>query len=226
MMRPVLRLLAIFGTFVPPWLSAAADAAVGAKAFEACAMCHSLRPDMNKTGPSLAGIFGRKAGSLKSFLRYSAALTSSGVVWDEQTLDAWLANPAGFIPHNLMTVRGIEEAETRADIIAMLRLAGREGPTGAAARAPEMMDPDLKVQPAARQVRAITVCGDTYRVSTEDGRTRIIWERNLRMQTDRSPRGPKPGTPVIMPAGMMGDRASVIFAAPDEIGSFIRYQCQ
>jgi cytochrome c len=125
-----------------------------------------------------------------------------------------------------MTVQAIDDPQARADIIAMLRLAGPDGPTGAAASAPEVMDPDLKTQAASRQVRAIKYCGDTYRVTTEDGRTRAIWERNLRFQTDQSARGPKPGAPVIMPAGMMGDRASVIFAAPDEISGFIRRECQ
>ena len=64
--------------------------------------------------------------------------------------------------------------------IALLRLAGPDGPTGAAATAPEASEPDLKAEPPARQVRAITVCGDTYRVATEDGGAREFWERNLR----------------------------------------------
>ncbi len=174
---------------------------------------------------SLAGIWGRKAGSLASFPRYSAALSGSGVVWNEQTLDAWLADPAGFIPHNLMTIRGPAEAEARADLIALLRLAAPDGPIGAAANAPETTDPDLNAEPATRQVRAIRFCGDTYRVTTEDGSTRAFWERNLRFETDQSARGPKPGAPVIIPAGMLGDRAAVIFSRPEEIDSGIKRAC-
>jgi cytochrome c len=177
------------------------------------------------TGPSLAGILGRKAGSLASFRRYSAALAGSGIVWNEQALDAWLADPAGFIPHNLMTIRGINDAKTRADLIALLRLGGPDGPTGAAANAPETSDPDLKAEPASRQVRAILVCGDTYRVTTQDGDTRAFWERNLRFKTDQGASGPQPGAPVIMPAGMGGDRASVIFSKPEEISGVIRRAC-
>ncbi|MDQ2801465.1 MAG: cytochrome c family protein, partial [Pseudomonadota bacterium] len=111
--------------------------AAGAKAFKVCAACRSLHPGVNMTGPSLAGIWGRKAGSLASFPRYSAALSGSGVIWNEQTLDAWLADPAGFIPRNLMTIHGIADAGTRADLIALLRLAGPDWPIGAAAAAPE-----------------------------------------------------------------------------------------
>ena len=62
----------------------------GARLFGACAACHSLTPDRNMTGPSLAGAWGRKAGTLASFERYSPALKASGVVWDEATLDKWL----------------------------------------------------------------------------------------------------------------------------------------
>jgi hypothetical protein len=68
-------------------------------------------------------------------------------------------------------------------------------------------------------------CGDTYKVATEDGKTRDFWERNLRFKTDVSADGPQPGVPALAPAGMMGDRADVIFASPDEISGFIRYQC-
>ena len=64
-------------------------------------------------------------------------------------------------------------------------------------------------------------CGDTYKVATADGRTRDFWERNLRFKTDVGADGPQKG----VPAGMMGDRADVIFASPDEISPFITHQC-
>jgi cytochrome c len=48
---------------------------------------------------------------------------------------------------------------------------------------------------------------------------------NLRFKTDVSTDGPRAGAPAIVPAGMMGDRADVIFASPDEISPFIRHQC-
>jgi cytochrome c len=210
---------------VAPAAAAEGDAAAGAKAFRLCAACHSLRPDVNMSGPSLAGVWGRKAGSLSSFPRYSPALAGAGIVWNGQTLDAWLTDPAGFIPHNLMTIRGIADPKARADLIALLRLAGSNGPTGAAATVPETMDPDLKTEPPAWQVRGIGFCGDTYRVTTQEGGTRAFWERNLRFETDRSARGPRPGMPVIMPAGMLGDRATVIFSRPEEIGSTIKPAC-
>ena len=223
--RALLAVVALSGPIAPA-AAVEGNADAGAKGFRVCAACHSLRPNVNMSGPSLAGVWGRKAGRLASFPRYSPALAGSHVAWNEQTLDAWLADPAGFIPHNLMAIRGIADPKARADLIALLRLAGPNGPTGAAATVPETVDPDLKTEPPARQVRAIGFCGDTYRVTTQDGGTRRYWERNLRFETDRSARGPRPGTPVIMPAGMLGDRATVIFSRPEEIDSAIKRTCR
>jgi cytochrome c len=124
-----------------------------------------------------------------------------------------------------MTIQGIADAKTRDDLIALLRLASPNGPTGVAASAPEVSEPELKSQPAVRQVRAIRLCGDTYRVTTAAGSIAEFWERNLRFETDSSARGPKPDVPTIMPAGMLGDRAAVIFSRPEEIDSFIKRAC-
>jgi cytochrome c len=230
-MSPMIRAVLIgFGVLAAAWTPnlaafAAGDPANGAKSFRLCAGCHSLRPGVDMTGPSLAGVWGRPAGSLSSFPRYSPALRQSSVVWNGLTLDHWLADPAGFIPNNRMTIEGIADAKKRADLIALLRLASPNGPTGAAASAPEVIEPDLKSQPAGRQVRAIQLCGDTYRVTTADGNTAEFWERNLRFETDSSARGPKPDVPTIMPAGMFGDRAAVILSRPDEFANFIKRGC-
>jgi len=196
----------------------------GAKAFRVCAACHSLVPNRNMTGPSLAGIWKRKAASLKSFDRYSAALKSSDVVWDQKSLDAWLKSPAALIPGNNMNFPGVADGQQRADLIALLKAVsnGQVQPPAA------MMAPtfeNLKGLGSAHEVKAIRYCRDTYHVATADGRTTDFWEANLRFKTDSSDTGPLPGKPVIMPAGMMGDRASVFFAAPDEISGFIKHQC-
>ena len=58
-----------------------------------CAACHSLKPDTNMTGPSLAGVWGRQAAGLPSFSRYSPALKGAHVKWDDNTLDTWVMDP-------------------------------------------------------------------------------------------------------------------------------------
>lgn len=198
----------------------AGDAEHGGALFQACTACHSLQPDRNMTGPSLAGVWERKAGNLKSFDRYSPALKSSGIVWDERSLDPWLKNPQSLVPGNRMTFPGISNAKDRADLIAFLKVAS----AGSAVHAGRGFQ-NLKKLGAEHQVQAIRYCRDTYRVTTADGQTAEFWEANLRFKTDSSDTGPLAGKPVMQRAGMMGDRASVFFAAPDEISSFIKHEC-
>lgn len=209
------------------------DAKQGAQLFRACAACHSLAPDRNMTGPSLAGIWGRKAGSLKSFDRYSPALESSSVVWDEKSLDKWLASPSRFIPNNHMPFAGIPDPTQRADLIAFLKeassgkaqMADQAGGMGGMMGGMAPHFTDLKKVGPDRQVRSIRICRDSYFVTTADGKTAAFWEPNLRFETDSGDLGPPKGTPAIMPAGMMGDRATVIFTVPEEISASITHQC-
>lgn len=214
--------------------SAAGDVQEGAKEFRGCGACHSLEPDRNMTGPSLAGIWGRKAGSLPSFERYSPALKASGVTWDEKTLDQWLKSPAAFIPGNRMTFPGVRNPAVRADIIAFLEAASSGHAPHQAQQGSGMggmmggmrgQHPDLKRLGPSEHVAAITYCRDTYHVTTKNGETRDFWEPNLRFKTDSSARGPAPDNPALVPAGMMGDRADVIFAKPGEIGEFVKPGC-
>ncbi len=87
-------------------------------------------------------------------------------------------------------------------------------------RSPE---PDLKRQPPTRQVHSIALSGGTWRVLTADGRTRPFRESDLRFKTDQGSRGPRPGVPVILSAGMRGDRALVIFSRPEEFASVMKH---
>ena len=98
-----------------------ANAERGAEVYERCVGCHSL--DRNRVGPAHRGVFGRQAGKAPGF-GYSKALADSGVVWDESTLDLWLANPTGYIPGSRMGYR-LSDAQDRADVIAFLRQAGQ-----------------------------------------------------------------------------------------------------
>ena len=137
----------------------------------------------------------------------------------------WLENPAAFIPGNQMPVRGLDNAKARQDLIAYLKL-GSEGK--AKSQAGGMMQSrgrNLKQLEPVYRITAIRYCQDSYFVSTEDGGMRPFWEPNLRFKTDSSEIGPTPGHPVILPAGMMGDRASVFFSSPDEISPFIQKRC-
>ncbi len=95
------------------------DPARGEKRFEECATCHTLERGVNNVGPSLFGVFGRKAGEIADY-RYSPALKKSGITWTPQTLDAYIADPQKEVPGNRMPYAGMPDAADRADLIAYL----------------------------------------------------------------------------------------------------------
>ena len=232
-----IALIGLLAATTSTWSQTSDAAARGERLFRACSACHSLEPNRNMTGPSLSGLWNRKAGSLPSFERYSSALTSSGIIWDDKTLDAWISDPQHFIPGNTMTFQGVKDARQRADLLAYLMEATQPGHASAttAQRGNQMGGmmgmmgagsvPNLKKLELDERVAKITHCRDTYRVTTADGKTHAFWERNLRFKTDVSDDGPQKGAPALIGAGMMGDRADVIFAAPEEISGFVAASC-
>lgn len=103
--------------------STASTAGSGSKmppVFAQCASCHAVKPGQNGIGPSLSGVFGRKAGTGPGF-EYSPALKSSGLTWDEASLDKWLTNPMGTVPGTRMTYAGQGDAAKRQELIAYLK---------------------------------------------------------------------------------------------------------
>ena len=229
MLRSSLAAVAILAILpmLSPAFAADDNAAQGQRVFGACAGCHSLEPNRNMTGPSLAEVWNRKAGALSSFTRYSPALKSSGVVWNDTTLDSWITNPQHLIPGNVMTFAGIQNAQQRADLLAFLKQTTQSGhmPQQGAGMMGGGGAQNLRKLDPIERVREIRHCNDTYRVTTADGKTRDFWERNLRFKTDSSAEGPEKRAPAILGAGMAGDRASVIFSAPEEISEFISHPC-
>jgi cytochrome c len=180
----------------------------------------------------LFGVFGRQAGTASDFMRYSDALTKSRLVWNEQTLDQWLQDPSRLVPGNAMAFPGIPDARTRGDLIAYLKVlsegnappaAARQGGMMGMMRAPSM--PELKKADPDSQIKSLRHCRDTYFVTTADGKTHKLWEFNVRLKTDSSPSGPNRGQPVLVGVGMRGDRAAIVFAAPDEISAFVKQSC-
>jgi cytochrome c len=208
---------------------AAGDAQRGAQLFRQCAACHSVQPGEHMTGPSLAHAWNHRAGSAEGFARYSEALKRSGLKWNDATLDKWLAGPDRLVPGTAMAFPGVRDAQARQDLAAYLRAVAEEkapSPQGGGMMGGMMpRKADLKSAPPEGQVRSIKYCGDTYTIETADGKVEKVWEFNLRLKSDSSKLGPHPGKPIVVGAGMQGDRASVVFASPKEISSAIAYSC-
>ena len=89
-------------------------------AFAQCSTCHTIREGVNAVGPSLHGVFGRKAGAVAGYA-YSDALKASGKTWDEASLDVWLAQPMKDVPGTKMTFAGLPDQARRKEIIAFLK---------------------------------------------------------------------------------------------------------
>jgi len=230
--------LLVFATLLAPdarTLAAEGNAARGQREFGACAACHSLKPNQNMTGPSLSEVWDRKAGSVASFSRYSSALKSANIKWNDKMLDEWIKDPQHLVPGNVMTFPGIRDAQQRADLLAFLKEATKKGASQTAQQGGPMggmmggmgggQVPDLKKLYSSQRVQTITYCKDTYTVTTANGQSRKFWERNLRLKTDASKDGPEKNAPALVDAGMAGDRADIIFADPSEISPFIAAKC-
>lgn len=102
--------------------AAATTAAADAKpaAFAQCAACHAVEPGKHGVGPSLAGVFGTKAGDIPGYT-FSEAMKNSGLTWDEATLDEYLTAPMKKIPGTKMTYAGMSNPAQRQEIIAYLK---------------------------------------------------------------------------------------------------------
>jgi len=99
-----------------------AQAAAGAEpaSFAQCKACHSIEPGKNGIGPSLAGIYGDKAGAVPGF-DFSDAMKNSGLTWNQANLDRFLADPRGVVPGTKMGFGGLKDAAKRQEIIDYLR---------------------------------------------------------------------------------------------------------
>jgi cytochrome c len=94
------------------------DATRGKATFERrCTGCHAL--DQNRGGPRLAGVYGRKSGTVPDF-PYSNELKQAGIVWNERSLNAWLTDPDTFVPGNDMSFH-VPKPDERRDVIAYLK---------------------------------------------------------------------------------------------------------
>lgn len=98
-----------------------ADAGAGLFKSHLCFACHSFEAGKNGAGPSLAGVYGRKAAQAPGF-DYSAGLKGSGITWDDASLDKWVQGPQKLVPDaKMMLAKAVTDATDRANLIAYIK---------------------------------------------------------------------------------------------------------
>jgi cytochrome c len=113
-------LVAVLSGLLLPAQAATGDAEQGHTLYQArCAACHAL--DYNGVGPAHRGLWGRMAAQAPGYA-YSDALRAARQVWNQETLDRWLADPESFAPGQRMGVN-VPDAQERAHLIAYLKAA-------------------------------------------------------------------------------------------------------
>ncbi len=101
------------------------DAKLGEKVYKRyCLACHKVGDKArNLVGPVFNDLFGRTAGTVEGY-KYSDAMRAAGqngVVWDEQTLRAYLPKPRDFVTGTKMTFVGLKKPEDIENLIVYLR---------------------------------------------------------------------------------------------------------
>jgi cytochrome c len=100
----------------------AADVKKGKKVFKKCKVCHSIKEGKkHKQGPNLYGVFGRTSGTAEGFKKYSDAMKEAAIVWDEETIRAYITDPKGYIPKNKMAFNGVKKEKDRDNLLAYLK---------------------------------------------------------------------------------------------------------
>ncbi|HEY9039656.1 MAG TPA: cytochrome c family protein [Roseovarius sp.] len=122
MIKTILHSIAVLGVMSAPAF-AEGDAKKGERVFNKCKACHAVGDDAkNKVGPILNGVIGAEFGHVEDF-KYSKALmekAEEGLVWDEETLSAYLTDPKEVIPAGSMSFAGLRKEEDVANVIAFL----------------------------------------------------------------------------------------------------------
>lgn len=216
------------------YAKAGGDPKKGAQAFRACVACHALEPGLHLSGPSLGGFLERPSGAAEGYGRYSPELKSAGFEWSPSVLDAWVEAPEKMVPGTYMSFPGIPDPEVRSDLVAFLMIAGAKD--GAKRVVAEELIPASWTRSVApdpigggspdNRVMSIRHCGDNYFIHTEDGASYPYWEKNVRLKIDSTKTGPSEGTPVILGAGMRGDRVSVIFKSVADLARLLTEECR
>lgn len=162
--RRILPVLALVAAGVAPGAAdTIGDATRGETLFKRqCSACHQIGAKaINRVGPHLNGLFGRRAGAVEGF-KYSkpmARMGSDGLTWTLETLDAYIANPRSLVSGTRMNYRGMADAQARADLMAWLR-EWSDKPQNIPEAEPTARKTDQDLDPAILEIRGDAEYGE------------------------------------------------------------------
>lgn len=209
--------------------SSDASLRLGATVFNSCYYCHSLKPDVHLTGPSLAGLWGKKAGKVKGYELYTDGLKKSNVVWNEKSLEEWIRNPQKLVPSTTMPDPRIKDETFRQAIVEFLKIAmakdGYEKVVSEKLITEKIANgqlPKFVREPGKFSVvKSVESCGQVYSIVLVDGAAKKVWKLNLSFKVMHGDFGPKENQPIMVPTGSMGDRFEIIFHSYKELSAMI-----
>lgn len=198
---------------------------LGASLYRECYYCHSLKPGVHLTGPSLAELWEKKAGQVKGYSLYSDALKEKSMEWNESALKAWIESPKTLVSGTTMTFGGFPEKESVEALLEFLKIA--MGPDGynkvitdklTDKKTADGQLPKNLSNPEKRDIiTEISHCQNNYILTDATGSRTKHWELNIDFKVDSGKNGPPKGKPVRIDSGSMGDRFSIIFHDAGEI---------
>jgi cytochrome c len=118
----VLLALALLSAAPLSAAQAQGDPEMGKRQFGACLACHTVEAGgPNRIGPNLHGIMGKKAGTANAEFAYSDVLKNSGIVWNDETMLAWIKKPSALLAGTKMTFIGMPKEEAQQNVLAYLK---------------------------------------------------------------------------------------------------------
>jgi cytochrome c len=119
---PLIGLLSFTLTQAAQAAECTPDQGHGAQVFaNECGVCHSVSKSMTgMMGPNLAGVFGRKSGSLEGF-NYSQAMRSKDINWQAENIKQLITQPQAFVPGTYMPYMGLASADDRQAVVCFLK---------------------------------------------------------------------------------------------------------
>lgn len=112
-------IIAALGAFMSLPALAEGDPVKGQRVFKKCQACHTIEAGQHKIGPSLYNIVGAKAGAAETY-KYSNAILEADIVWDDETLKAFLKAPRAVLPGSKMIFAGLRKDDDIENVIAYI----------------------------------------------------------------------------------------------------------